>query len=60
MRIMPNNQELVVTIINYDNSVALVRERTIPTARPPLVGEISAKFANRGVSRSQHGGFLRQ
>jgi hypothetical protein len=24
------------------DSVALVRERTIPTERPPLVGEISA------------------
>jgi hypothetical protein len=23
------------------NSVALVRERTIPTERPPLVGEVS-------------------
>ena len=26
------------------NSVALVRERTIPTKRPPLVGEVSANF----------------
>ena len=26
------------------NSVALVRERTIPTERPPPVGEVSAKF----------------
>jgi hypothetical protein len=26
------------------NSVALVRERTVPTERPPLVGEVSAKF----------------
>jgi hypothetical protein len=26
------------------NSVALVRERTIPTGRPPLVGEVSANF----------------
>jgi hypothetical protein len=26
------------------NSVALVYERTIPTERPPLVGEVSAKF----------------
>jgi hypothetical protein len=24
-----------------NNSVALVRERTIPTERPPLVGEVS-------------------
>jgi hypothetical protein len=31
------------------NSVALVRERTIPTERPPLVGEVSANFADRGM-----------
>jgi hypothetical protein len=28
---------------SYD-SVALVRERTIPTERPSLVGEVSANF----------------
>ena len=27
-----------------ENSVALVRERTIPTDRPPSVGEVSANF----------------
>jgi hypothetical protein len=32
--------------INY--SVALVRNRTIPTERPPLVGEVGANFAVRG------------
>jgi hypothetical protein len=26
------------------NSVALVRERNIPTERPPVVGEVSANF----------------
>jgi hypothetical protein len=26
------------------NSLALVRERTIPTKRPPLVGDVSANF----------------
>jgi hypothetical protein len=26
------------------NSVALVRKRTIPAERPPLVGEVSANF----------------
>jgi hypothetical protein len=26
------------------NSVALVRERTIPTERQPLVGKVSANF----------------
>jgi hypothetical protein len=29
------------------NSVVCVRERTIPTERPPLVGEVSANF--RGI-----------
>ena len=29
---------------NYYYSVALVRERTIPTERPPPVGEVSANF----------------
>jgi hypothetical protein len=33
-----------------ENSVASVRERTIPTERPPLVSEISAKFADRGCN----------
>jgi hypothetical protein len=28
--------------IEYTNSVALVRERTVPTERPPLVGEVTA------------------
>jgi hypothetical protein len=48
------------------NSVALVRKRTIPTERPPLVGEDSAKFfADRGCrvvsAKDPHGrnlGFL--
>jgi hypothetical protein len=30
--------------ISLKNSVALVRERTIPTERPPLVSEVSANF----------------
>jgi hypothetical protein len=29
------------------NSVALVRERTIPTGRPPLVGEVVPTLADR-------------
>jgi hypothetical protein len=31
-------------IITNNNFVALVRERTIPTERPPLVGEVSANL----------------
>jgi hypothetical protein len=30
------------------NSLALVRERNMPTERPPLVGEVVPTFANRG------------
>jgi hypothetical protein len=30
------------------NTVVWVRERTVPTERPPLVGEVSANFADRG------------
>jgi hypothetical protein len=36
--------------------MALVRERTIPAERPPLVGEVSANFCDRGVSHDQFGG----
>jgi hypothetical protein len=32
----------VVPNRRINNSVALVRKRTIPTERPPLVGEVSA------------------
>jgi hypothetical protein len=35
---------LSVTIKLKLNSVTLIRKRTIPTERPPLVGEVSAKF----------------
>jgi hypothetical protein len=36
----PNNNKT-----NKINSVVLVRKRTIPTERPPLVGEVSANFS---------------
>jgi hypothetical protein len=38
------------------NSVALVRKRTIPTERPPHVGEVSANFCVYRVSRGQRNG----
>jgi hypothetical protein len=42
------NQAVTSNIFNTTviklNSVALVCERTIPTERPPIVGEVSAKF----------------
>jgi hypothetical protein len=40
-------QNFVTSFIPKRNFVALVRERTIPTERPKLVGEVSAKFADR-------------
>jgi hypothetical protein len=36
-------------IVGHQNSVALVRERIIPTERPPLVGVVRVPtFADRG------------
>jgi hypothetical protein len=40
-------------------SVALVRKRTIPTERPPLLGEVSANFCGKRVSRGQRDRSLR-
>jgi hypothetical protein len=36
-----------VTLYLRKNSMAWVLERTIPTERPPLVGEVSANFGDR-------------
>jgi hypothetical protein len=36
-----------------------VRERTIPTERPPLVGEVIANFLRKRVPRGQRNGYLR-
>jgi hypothetical protein len=35
--------------IQQTNAGALVRQRTIPTERPPLVGEVSANFCKKKV-----------
>jgi hypothetical protein len=40
---------------SYDTFRPLVRERTVPTKRPPLVGEVNADFCGCG----QHDGSLR-
>jgi hypothetical protein len=47
------------------NSVVLVRKRTTPTEKPPLVGEVSIKFADIGcyvvsaqIIRAVNFGFL--
>jgi hypothetical protein len=41
------------------NSVASVRERTIPAERSPLIGEVSANFCTQRVSRGQRDGSFR-
>jgi hypothetical protein len=41
-RTADERMERVLKIVT--NSVALVRGRTIPIERPPLVGEVNAKF----------------
>jgi hypothetical protein len=35
----------VSPVVKQTNSGASVRQRTIPTERPPLVGEVSANFS---------------
>jgi hypothetical protein len=46
-----NHKRLSIHVIT--NSVALVRERTIPTEQQPLVGEVSANFCGgKGVAWS--------
>jgi hypothetical protein len=44
------------TYVITNNSVDLVRERTIPTERPRLSAKLVPTFADRGVSRNQRGG----
>jgi hypothetical protein len=41
------------------NSMVCVLERTIPTERPPLVGEVSANFCGERVPHGQDDGALR-
>jgi hypothetical protein len=44
---------------NKQNSMVLVRERTIQIERPPLVGEVIANFCGQRVPRGQRDGSLR-
>jgi hypothetical protein len=44
--------------IIYNNSVALVRERTIPAELQPFVGEVNDNFCVYSVSRGKRGGSL--
>jgi hypothetical protein len=43
---------------NKTNFMALVRERTTPTERTPLVGEVSANFLQIKVLRVQRDGSM--
>jgi hypothetical protein len=45
--------------VNKLNFVALVRERTMPTELPPLVGEVCINFCGYRVLRGQRNGFPR-
>jgi hypothetical protein len=47
---------IVQDLFNCENSVTLVRKRTIPTERPPLVGQVSANICGNRVSRGQRNG----
>jgi hypothetical protein len=42
---LPEFIVLYVDLHKYKNCVVLVRKRTIPTGRPPHVGEVSANFS---------------
>jgi hypothetical protein len=46
----------LVRLTNKTNSVALARKRTMPTERPPFVGEVSARFCGYRVSRGHRNG----
>jgi hypothetical protein len=39
------NNSIYKNYKNKTNTVVLVRKRTIPTERPPLVGEVSVNFS---------------
>jgi hypothetical protein len=47
---MNESERSAYTAVYYTklNSVALLRDRTMPTARPPLVGEVVQTFEDRG------------
>jgi len=44
--VLAEDMDLLLNVLRNDklNSVALVRTRTIPTERPPPVGEVSANY----------------
>jgi hypothetical protein len=61
-RLQPVNcsfQFCIWYLLKQTNSMVWARERTIPTERPPLVGEVIANFWGWKVPRGQRDGSLR-
>jgi hypothetical protein len=56
MRTNVKTHNTTTTTTTTNNSVDLVLERTIPTKRPPLVGEVIASFCGKRVLRGQLNG----
>jgi hypothetical protein len=55
----PASSCVIVVISNIEtNSVALARERTTPSKRPPRVGEVPANCCGYRLLRRQHNGSL--
>jgi hypothetical protein len=50
---------IIIIKTNSNNFVAWVREWTMPSERPPLVGEVSANFCGYRVPRGRRDGSLR-
>jgi hypothetical protein len=49
---------VVISTVLFFYSMVLVRERTIPPERPPLVGEVIANLCGERVPRGQLDGSL--
>jgi hypothetical protein len=56
---VPQHYSGTVSRVRNCNSVTLVRERTIPTERLPLVGKVSANFCGYRVPSGQRNGSQR-
>jgi hypothetical protein len=52
-------EQKILNTTDIKNSVAWVRERTVPTERPLLVGEVSTNVCWKTVPRGQRDGSLR-
>jgi hypothetical protein len=49
-RILQSFLQVYIVVTQLTNSVASVREQTIPTERPPLVGEVSANYNTKNLT----------